>query len=100
MRIYSNRPPVGQAPYCAIQDDRRVSGLNTQEKVVEARKTAMADIFVDVSGKSNKLSNIMATIDRLPDLRDSKVHEIKQRSETGMYTIDPLKIVEKMLRRL
>jgi len=74
--------------------------MNTQEKAVEARKTAIADIFVDVSGKSNKLANIMATIDRLPDLRDSKVHEIKQRIETGMYTIDPLKIVEKMLRRL
>ena len=73
--------------------------MDAQEKAVEDRKTSTVG-KVDVSSKSKEIADILAAIDRLPDVRDSKVQEIKQRIETGMYTIDPRKIAEKMLRRL
>ena len=73
--------------------------MDAQEKAVEDRKTSTAG-KVDVSSKSKEIVDILAAIDRLPDVRDSRIREIKQSIETGMYTIDPCRIVEKMLRGL
>ena len=99
MKIHTNKSIVGQAPYCALQDNRWISGMDTQEKAVEAKKTNTAG-ELDISGKSKKIASIAASINRLPDVRDARIQEIKQSIEAGMYTIDPRKIVEKMIRGL
>ncbi len=96
MRIHSNKPPVGQAPQCAIQDGRRVSAMDKQEKTVESNKYNRAG-NVEISGKSREIANIMAAINRLPDVRDARVQEIQQSIQAGMYSIDPRKIAEKMI---
>jgi flagellar biosynthesis anti-sigma factor FlgM len=99
MRIHSNNPPDGQAPYCAIQDNWRVSGMDERERAVAASKNNTED-KMDVSGKRWEIASIMAAINRLPDVRDSMVQEIKQSIEAGIYTIDPRKIAEKMIMGL
>jgi negative regulator of flagellin synthesis FlgM len=73
--------------------------MDTQEKAVETKKTGTAD-KVDISGKSRKITDIMAAINQLPDVRDARVQEIKQSVEAGTYTVDPRKIAEKMIKGL
>jgi flagellar biosynthesis anti-sigma factor FlgM len=95
MRIHLNKPPVGQALYYAIQNDC-VSGMKTQKNADEADKTDTAK--VDVSDKSKEIATIMAKINHLSDVRECRIEEIKQSIEAGMYTIDPRRIAEKMIR--
>ncbi len=55
---------------------------------------------MDSSNKSKEIADIMAAINRLPDVRETRVQEIKRIIEAGMYTVDPCKIAEKMIRGL
>jgi len=67
--------------------------MDAQEKAVEVREN-------NATGKSWEIASIMAAINRLPDVRDSRIQEIKQSIEAGTYTIDPREIVEKMIMGL
>ena len=97
MRIHSNKPPVRQAPSWTAQNNRRISGMDEQKKVVEDKKGGSTD-KVDNLDNSREFTDIMVSTSQLLEVRDAKVQAIKESVIAGTYIVYPLKIAEKMLK--
>jgi negative regulator of flagellin synthesis FlgM len=52
---------------------------------------------VDLSAKAKEFQQIRQILDQTPDVRDEKVQELKDRIESGNYTVDSGKVAAKML---
>jgi anti-sigma28 factor (negative regulator of flagellin synthesis) len=97
MRVHSNKPPVGQAPNWTAQKDRRISGMDTQENIVEDKKGSSTD-KVDNVDNSRERTDIMVSASQLLEDREARVQSIKESVSAGTYIIYPYKIAEKMLK--
>ena len=97
MRVHSNKPPVGQAPNWTAQNNRRISGMDTQEKDVEDKKGGSTD-KVDNLDNSGERTDIMVSASQLLEVREARVQAIKESVTAGTYIIYPYKIAEKMLK--
>ena len=97
MRIHSNKPPVGQAPSWTAQNNRRISGMGTQEKVVEDKKGGSTD-KVDNLDNSRERTDIMVSTSQLLEVREARVQAIKESVMAGTYIVYPYKVAEKMLK--
>lgn len=97
MRIHSNKPPVRQAPSWTAQNNRRISGMDEQKKVVEDKKGGSTD-KVDNSANSREFTDIMVSTSQLLEVREAKVQAIKESVIAGTYIVYPFKIAEKMLK--
>ena len=97
MRVHSNKPPVGQAPNWTAQNNRRISGMDTQEKDVEDKKGGSTD-KVDNLDNSRERTDIMVSASQLLEVREARVQAIKESVTAGTYIIYPYKIAEKMLK--
>jgi flagellar biosynthesis anti-sigma factor FlgM len=42
----------------------------------------------------------MSAVNQLPEVREAKVREIKQRVDAGTYTVDPRRVAEKILKEI
>jgi anti-sigma28 factor (negative regulator of flagellin synthesis) len=97
MRIHSNKPLVGPLTNWAAQNNPCSSGMDTQEKVIEAKKSGSTDI-VDYLGNSRERTDIMESASQLLEVREARVQAIKESVTAGTYIIYPTKIAEKMLK--
>jgi flagellar biosynthesis anti-sigma factor FlgM len=97
MRVHSNKPPVGQAPNWTAQNNRRISGMDTQVKVVEDKKGSSTD-KVENFDNSRERTDIMVSASQLLEVREARVQAIKESVTAGTYIIYPYKIAEKMLK--
>jgi len=52
---------------------------------------------VDLSAKAKELQRIRQILDQIPDVREEKVQELKDRIESGNYAVDSGKVAAKML---
>lgn len=69
---------------------------NEADKPVAGGAT-IATERVDLSAKAKEFQQIRQILDQTPDVRDGKIQELKDRIESGNYTIDSGKIAAKML---
>lgn len=99
MKIDANKPTEIQDQRRGAQNVQKSTGVEPKGKAADARKTSTGDT-VDISHKSKEIADIMSAVNQLPDVRNSKVQEIKQRVETGTYTIDPRNVAEKILKEI
>jgi len=99
MNINSNKPLENQGPNRTTQSVPKATGGETKDSVVQARKVESADT-VNISSQSKEIADIMSSVNQLPDVREQKVQDIKQRVDAGTYTIDPRKIADKLLSEL
>ena len=97
MRIHSNKPPVRQAPSWTAQNNRRISGMDEQEKVVEDKKGGSPD-KIDNLDNNRERTDIMVSTSQLPEAREARVQAIKESVTAGMYIVYPYKVAEKMLK--
>jgi len=65
--------------------DRQVGGAATPEEKV------------DLSTKAIDIQSLKSAITNLPDVREEKVQELKNRIESGKYNVSGEKIAEKMV---
>ena len=65
--------------------DRQVGGSATPEEKV------------DLSTKAKDIQGLKSAITNLPDVREEKVQELKNRIESGKYNVSGEKIAEKMV---
>ncbi len=102
MNINSNKPPESKAPNRSTQTAHTVQKTGSAEKgekAAQPKNAAPAD-RVDISGRSKEVADIMAAVDQLPETRDARVQEIKQRVDAGTYTVDPRKVAESIIKSI
>jgi len=99
MKIDSHKPPESQGPKRGAQNIQKTQDVQTNTKPGQAAKPATAD-KVDISGRSKEIADARTALSKLPDVREAKVQEIKQRVDNGTYTIDPLKVAQKILKEI
>lgn len=63
------------------------------------QKSPAAD-RVDISSRSREIAELMAKIEKIPDLREERIKEIREAIQAGSYEIDPRRIAEKILSEL
>ncbi len=98
MNIY--KPPESQVPNRSAQNAQsvqKVTGAEQKEKAAQLKNATPADL-VDIFGRSKEIADIMSAANQLPEVRDSKVQEIKQRVDAGTYAVDPRKVAELILK--
>lgn len=59
--------------------------------------TTLATERVDLSAKAQEFQRIQQMMDKIPDVREEKVQELKDRISSGNYTVDSGKVAAKML---
>jgi negative regulator of flagellin synthesis FlgM len=101
MNINANKPPEGQAPAAArdAKAVRKPDAAEGREGAASAKNSAPAD-RVEISGRSKEIADIMSAVEELPEVRESKVQEIRERVDSGAYKVDPDRIAEKILRSI
>lgn len=52
---------------------------------------------VDLSAKAKEFQRIRQILDQIPDVREEKIQELKDRIESGNYAVDSGKVAAKML---
>lgn len=101
MKIDGNKPPESQ-------DVNRVAGqkiaqpepkVESKEKPASRGKAASAD-RVDISSKGKEVADLMAQIDKLPEVRADKVKQLAEAVANGTYTVDPAKVAEKIMKEI
>ncbi len=97
MRVHSNKPLVGRAPSWTAQNNRRISCMDTREKVVKDQKGSSTD-KVENFDNSRERTDIMVSASQLLEVREARVQAIKESVTAGTYIIYPYKIAEKMLK--
>jgi negative regulator of flagellin synthesis FlgM len=68
----------------------------------EANKTAGGGVTVaaervDLSPKAKDIQRIRQVLDQIPDVRQGKIQELKERIESGNYAVDLEKVAAKMV---
>lgn len=96
MNIRGNKPAEGvEVARTITKHTERPDRIGKQPQA-----EAPAPDRIDISDRSKKISELMARIEKLPEIRVDKVRQIREAVESGTYEIDPRKIVDKILREL
>ncbi len=102
MKIYSDKPPESQGPNRSaqnVQNIQKQAGVEQKDKAA-ASKPAGTEDRVNISDRSKEVADLMASVNRLPEVREAKVQDIKQRVDAGTYTVDPQKVAESILKNI
>jgi negative regulator of flagellin synthesis FlgM len=59
--------------------------------------SAVAAERVDLSDKAKEFQRIRKILDKVPDVREEKVQELKERIQSGNYAVDAGKVAAKMV---
>ena len=54
---------------------------------------------INISDEAKEIQSLMKKLKDMPEVRQEKINEIKEKINSGNYEIDPEKIAEKMLLR-
>jgi len=58
---------------------------------------AIATERVDLSAKAKELQRIRQVLDQIPDVREGKIQELKDRIASGNYAVESEKVAAKMV---
>jgi len=72
-------------------------GISNEQKVAGS---ADQDTIVNLSQASKEVQKIKEIIASEPDAREDKVADLKERIESGRYTIDHAKVADKLVDEL
>lgn len=78
-----------------VNKDKTKSGAVSDDQ--SANKTLSSADSVKLSPEAKVMQEAIAVIETLPDVREEKVAQIRERIEDGSYQIDGKKIAEKMI---
>jgi negative regulator of flagellin synthesis FlgM len=70
---------------------------NEGDKSVGGGATTVATERVDISAKAKDFQRIRQILDQIPDVREEKIQELKDRIESGNYVVDSGKVAAKMV---
>jgi negative regulator of flagellin synthesis FlgM len=99
MKIDSPKTPESQGAGQGPQNGQKTQSVAPKDKTAETMKTNPSDT-VDNSKRSKEIADIMSAVNQLPEVREAKVREIKQRVDAGTYTVDPRRVAEKILKEI
>jgi flagellar biosynthesis anti-sigma factor FlgM len=51
-------------------------------------------------GRRKEIADIMSAVEKLPDIREAKVREIRESIDSGVYAVNPRKVAESILKNL
>jgi negative regulator of flagellin synthesis FlgM len=102
MKIGSNNTPDSQG---AGRSAKSASGVQKPAAAEQTGKSSQAkgsspEDRVNISGRSKEIADIMTSVNKLPDVREARVQEIKQQVDAGTYTVDPQKVAESILKNI
>jgi len=96
MKVNRGELPEGQDVYLRAQ--------KIQKQDTRGREAGVGGVGreyeVNLSSRSRALREIRDGIDRLPEVRVDRIERIRESIANGTYTIDPVKIAEKMLEEI
>lgn len=103
MTIQGNKPPERTDIYDvkARQTDKNQATEKTgsAEKQAETKQADTSD-KVNLSSQAKEINRLKAMMDELPDVRKEEVEAIKKAIETDSYSLDSMKIAEKILKEM
>jgi hypothetical protein len=67
---------------------------------IDCKNTAPADRVVDLSDISWNGANVLPSFGQISHTRDTRVQMIKMRIDAGIYTVEPSKVAESILRSM
>ena len=77
--------------------------INEEKVSSEPEKRAADSVVLEekvtLSSAARDIQQVEKAIKELPDVREEKVHELKDRIETGKYDVNGGKIADKMLNQ-
>jgi negative regulator of flagellin synthesis FlgM len=94
MKINPNDHSIPIEAYVNNVQDKK----NTAPPKDKAASHGVKTDTVDISDTAKRVSAARGELDRIPDVREEKVAELKKQIENGSYKVDPEKIAEKMLK--
>ncbi len=100
MKIRSHEPSENPGESQSGRNDRKTQGTGGGERKAGQINKTGPDDNGESSDKCSEAASILAAVGQLPDVRETKVEEIKWCIEAGIYTLDPRKIAERMLQEL
>jgi len=75
-------------------DEKRLA----DEQISKANEPTEQDTIVNISKETQEAQRIKEIISSEPDIREDKVSELKERIESGRYTIDYDRVAEKLIQ--
>jgi flagellar biosynthesis anti-sigma factor FlgM len=99
MKIDPHKLAESQGPKRGAQNIQKSPAAEPADKSPKINNATPAD-KVDISSKSKQIADIMAAVNQLPEVRDTKVQEIKKSVEAGTYNIDPAKVAANILKEI
>ena len=69
----------------------------TRNPASEISRNIIPEEKVGLSTKAKDIQQVKETIDKLPDVREEKVEDLKNQLEQGIYNVSGDKIAEKMV---
>ncbi|HEB75803.1 MAG TPA: flagellar biosynthesis anti-sigma factor FlgM [Nitrospirae bacterium] len=97
MKIYGGKPAEGQDVYLGVQ---KAQGKDATGRGQQSQGSRTVADRVEVSGKAKEINEIKAEIQKLPEVRTDKIEAVRQAIETGTYTVDPARVLTKMLEEI
>jgi negative regulator of flagellin synthesis FlgM len=97
MKIYGNQPPDKSSAPDKTGKARKKGALRTKEA---AGNETLSDSVVKLSPVAKEVKQIKTAIEALPDVREEKVHAVKDSIDRGTYKVEPEKIAGKMIEEL
>lgn len=97
MKIDGNSPVERKDLYSGVQE---VDKHSETKKKKDVEKADAEKDKISLSGRANKISELKAEIDQIPDMRTDKIDAVKHAIDTGNYNIDARKIAQKILEEL
>ncbi|MCD6153192.1 MAG: flagellar biosynthesis anti-sigma factor FlgM [Syntrophobacterales bacterium] len=72
----------------------------TRNPAIEISKNIIPEEKAGLSTKATDIQQVKETIDKLPNIREGKVEDLKNQLEQGIYNVSGDKIAEKMVGEL
>lgn len=93
MKVSDIRNPVSE-----VIQQYKVNDKTTAEAGKQVRNGTVPEEKVSLSDRARDTQRIKQAIDKLPDVREEKVQELKSRIKEGTYSVSGEEIAGKMVR--
>jgi negative regulator of flagellin synthesis FlgM len=92
MKVSETRDPASE-----IIQQYQLNAKTTPEPEKQIAGNIVPEEKVSLSTKAKDIQQVKETIDRLPNVREEKVEDLRNRIEQGIYNVSGDKIAEKMV---
>ena len=98
MKIAGDNPYLKLGAYVKnIKNDKEIN-VKDKEASKEVGNEVITGDKVDISSKAKEIREAKMLLNSLPDIREEKVAQIKERVENGSYQIEEKKTAAKMIK--